>query len=116
MKPSTSTPRRNSRSLRVSGSTVRTMPERQPMCWTVRFDAQRPLDSIEVGGFGAEIVGRPGGMDVVVQLPYGQHTLLHARPSGATIFGGPAFLPVFARRHGSRVALSNRAAQLMAAG
>lgn len=86
------------------------------MCWTVRFDRHRPLETLEVEGSGFAIKAAENGKDVVIGLPYGDQTVLEARPAAATIFGGSAVLPVFARVRGGRVELSNRAAQLMTAG
>jgi len=92
------------------------MGERTPMCWTVRFDQSRPLDTLEASGPGFEIREVPGGKDVVIPLPYGEHTLVEARATTAAISGGSAILPVFARVRTGRVELSNRAAELMANG
>lgn len=92
------------------------MAERQPMCWKVRFDQRRPLETLAVTGVGGEMLEAPSGKDVLIPLPYGRHTLLQARGSTATIFAGPAVLPVFARVRGDQVELSNRAAQLMVPG
>src|SRR5688500_7312494 len=110
MKRSMSTRRRNSPWPKVSGSTTSTMPDREPMCWTVGFDRHRPLETLEVKGTGGAIKAGPNGKDVVIQLPYELQTVVEGRPGGATVFGGSAVLPVFARVRGDRVELSNRAA------
>lgn len=92
------------------------MRDAEPMCWKVGFDRDRPLETLEVGGTGGAIRSGPNRKNVVIRLPYELQTVVEASATTATIFGGSAVLPVFARVRGSRVELSNRAAELMTRG
>lgn len=83
------------------------------MCWTVRFDARRPLATLSVTGSGCEIIDVSGGKQALVTLPYSRHVLVSANAMTATVYSGTAVLPVYGRVKDGWVELSNRAAELM---
>lgn len=84
--------------------------------WTVEFEADRPAATLRISGDAPWRSDVDGASEVSIAMAPARRTLVRAQRDVATLYAGPAYLPVYARIRAGKVSLSNVAANLVDAG